>query len=117
MSVNSKMQTMKTLDRLSCAGLIALATLCAACSGGREHLPPSGGQNETPNEQPNQQDPVDSGVPAAPIDDAGATLPPYPIFDGSTTPTAENVRGVDAAAGEEARGSEDPLDAGAPDAQ
>lgn len=107
---------MKTLDKLSLAGLITLAALCAACGSGREHLPPGGGV-ETPNPQPtqHQQEPVDSGVTEQPPSDA-STPPPYPIFDGSTTPTSEYVRGVDAAAGEDERGTADPVDAG-PDAQ
>jgi hypothetical protein len=106
---------MKTFDKVSAAGLIALAALCAACSGGHERLRPGGGEIEDPNGQHNQQPPVDSGVPEPPISDA-STTPPYPTFDSSTIPTSEYVRGVDAAAGEDARGTADPVDAG-PDAQ
>jgi hypothetical protein len=113
------MKTMKTLDDVSLAGLLALAALCAACSGGREHAPPGGGEIENPNPHPTQQgpqqEPVDSGVTAPSLHDASTTAA-YPIFDGSTTPTSEYVRGVDAAAGEGVRGTADPVDAG-PDAQ
>ena len=111
-----KTKTMTTLDKVSPVWLLALAALCAACSGGREHLPPGGSELEQPNEQPNQQPPVDSGAPQQPPISDASSAPPYPIFDGSTTPTSEYVRGVDAAAGENIRGTPDPVDAG-PDAQ